>query len=132
MRDGFRKIIKTELAPAAEAASSQAIIANGIVYLSAQLGKTPDGTLPADFDMQMKNALYNVRAILEASGSDLNNVLRVSLHLSDAYYYQRMEELYQFFFPTQDPPTREVIIVSSLPYGALIQVTIIASEKNGF
>ncbi len=132
MNDRQRKVIQTDLAPPAESASSQAVVSNGVIYMSAQLGKTPQGTLPPDFDMQMKNALYNARAILEAAGSDLNNVLRISIHLSDAYFYQRMEELYGFFFPTQDPPSREVMIVSSLPHGAFVQVTITATEKMSF
>ncbi len=132
MNDSARKIIKTDLAPEPETASSQAIVSAGIVYMSAQLGKSPNGTLPTDFDMQMKNTMYNARAILEASGSDLNNVLRISIHLSDTYYWERAEELYQVFFPTQDPPAREMMTVASLPHGAMIQVTITAAVKNSF
>lgn len=132
MNDDSRKLIRTDLAPAADEATSQAVVARGLVYLSAQIGKSPGGTLPAEFDMQMKNTMYNARAILESAGSDLNNVLRISIHLSDRYYYDRMEELYQFFFPTTDPPTREVLVVSSLPKGALVQVSITAMEKMNF
>jgi enamine deaminase RidA (YjgF/YER057c/UK114 family) len=80
----------------------------------------------------MKNAMYNVRAILEASKSKLFNALVVKVYLSDAYYLEKMEELYRFFFPIKDPPTREVIIVSSLPKGALIQVSAIASLGMSF
>ena len=132
MQNGPRKIIKTDLAPAPEAASSQAVVSGGIIYMSAQVGKSPNGTLPSDFDMQMKNTMYNARAILESAGSDMNNVLRISIHLSDAFYWKRAEELYQFFFPTQDPPAREMFAVSSLPLGALVQVTITASVKISF
>ena len=132
MQDGPRKILSTDLAPAPEPASSQAVVSGGVVYMSSQVGKSPNGTLPTDFDMQMKNTMYNARAILEAAGSDLNNVLRISIHLSDAYYWNRAEELYCFFFPTQDPPAREMFAVSSLPHGALVQVTITAAVKMSF
>lgn len=132
MKDVSRRIIKTDLAPDPDAASSQAIVSGGVIYMSAQVGKSPNGTLPPDFDMQMKNTMYNARAILEASGSDLNNVLQISIHISDGYYWNRAEELYKFFFPTQDPPAREMLAVSSLPHGALVQVTIMASVKQGF
>ncbi len=132
MKDDARRLIKTDLAPSPDVASSQCVVAHGILYLSAQIGKSPNGTIPSDFDMQMKNTMYNARAVLEAAGSDLNNVLKISLHLSDRYYYDRMEELYAFFFPTNDPPAREVLVVSSLPHGALIQVSIIAMEKMRF
>ena len=132
MQDGPRRIIKTDLAPAPEPASSQAVVSCGIVYMSAQVGKSPNGTLPPEFDMQMKNTMYNARAILESAGSDLNNVLRVSIHISDAYYWERAEKLYAFFFPTQDPPAREMMAVSSLPHGALVQVTITAAVKMSF
>jgi 2-iminobutanoate/2-iminopropanoate deaminase len=127
-----RRIVQTDLAPTPDTATSQCMVVNGVIYVSAQIGKSPSGFLPADFDMQMKNTMYNIRAILESSGSDLNHVIKVSVQISDRFYYDQMEELYKVFFPTQDPPVREVMVVSSLPHGALVQVSITAIEKNSF
>lgn len=132
MQDENRLIINTDLAPAPASATSQCIVAGGLVFLSAQTGKMPDGSLPPTFSTQMKNAMYNSRAILEAANSDLTKVVRITIAISDAYHMHEMEELYKYFFPTQDPPTQEVMVVSSLPQGALVQVTLTAISKMSF
>lgn len=132
MAEEKRVIVNTNLAPAAEAATSQCIVVGDLIFLSAQTGKMPDGTLPPTFAAQMKNAMYNSRAILEAAASDLIKAIQVRISISDAHYISDMEEIYKYFFPTQDPPTREVIIVSSLPRGALVQVTITAIPRMSF
>lgn len=131
--DDRRIIVNTALAPEADVATSQAVVLDKLVFVSGQTGKNPDDLrLPGDFASQMKNAMYNIRAILEAAKSDFINTLRVTIYLSDAYYYDEMESIYKFFFPTKDPPTREVVIVSSLPKGALVQISVIAGLRSSF
>ena len=128
-----RGIINTNLAPESDPATSQAVVFGDIIFVSGQLGKNPEnGMLPPDFESQMKNAMYNLRAILEASKSRLFNSLLVTVYISDAYYIDQMDELYRFFFPIKDPPARNVAIVSSLPKGALIQVSAVASLGLSF
>ena len=132
MAEELRAVVNTNLAPPPECATSQCIAAGGMLFLSAQTGKIPDGSIPGDFLMQMKNAMYNCRAILEAAGSDFTKAIRVSIAITDGFYMEQMEEIYKFFFPTQDPPARDVVVVSSLPKGALVQVTVTAIPRMSF
>lgn len=132
MAEEIRVVVNTNLAPSPETATSQCIAAGGLLFLSAQTGKMPDMTIPADFRLQMKNAMYNSQAILQAAGSDFTKVIRVSIAITDGFYMNDMEETYKYFFPIQDPPVRDVVVVSSLPRGALVQVTMTSIARMSF
>lgn len=127
--DEHRTVVSTTLAPSPHEASSQCINVNGILFLSSQLGKTPEGKLPPEFGHQMINAIYNCKAILESGNSDLNNVVKVTIYLTDGFFTPQMEEIYSQYFAMKDPPVMDIIGVSSLPSGALVSISVVAAEK---
>ena len=124
-----REIISTELAPAAIGPYSQGIRANGMVYVSGQGGLVPGskqfvGETVAE---QTAQTLRNIQAILEAGGSDLAHVVKVTVLLADIETFAEMNEVYAEYF-TVNPPGRTTVGVSALPAGAQVEITVTALE----
>ncbi|NDJ77819.1 MAG: hypothetical protein GYB65_16335 [Chloroflexi bacterium] len=122
-----REVIATEKAPAAVGAYSQGIVANGFVFVSGQLGLVPEtkqfagGTVAE----QTEQALKNMAAILEAAGTSMANVVKVTVLLADIGTFAEMNTVYSTFFPT-DPPARAAFAVKDLPLGGLVEIEAIA------
>ena len=125
------KAISTPNAPAAIGPYSQAIDSGaGLVFLSGQLpidpatGAFPDGGIRE----QTRQSILNVRAILQAAGLDLQNVVKTTVFLADMGDFAAMNEVYAQFF--QAPfPARSAVAVKTLPKGALIEIESIASRS---
>ncbi len=123
-----RDVISTEGAPAAVGAYSQAIRANGFVFVSGQLGLVPEtkqfagGTVAE----QTEQALKNIAAILEAAGASLRDVVKVTVLLADIGSFAEMNAVYASFFSTE-PPARAAFAVRDLPLGALVEIEAIAA-----
>ncbi len=121
----LKKIIKTDLAPQAIGPYSQATISGNHLYVSGQLGMDlGTNELPPDFKSQVKNALYNVKAIVEAAESRLDRVLKVTVYLTDMSNFPEFNDLYSEFFLAQ-PPARELVAVKELPKGGLVEISCI-------
>ena len=124
------KAISTPNAPAAIGPYSQAVDSGaGLVFLSGQLpidpatGAFPDGGIRE----QTRPSILNVRAILQAAGLDLQNVVKTTVFLADMGDFAAMNEVYAQFF--QAPfPARSAVAVKTLPKGALIEIESIASR----
>lgn len=122
-----REVIATPRAPAAVGAYSQAIAANGFVFVSGQLGLVPEtkqltgSTVAA----QTEQALLNMAAILQAAGTDMAQVVKVTVYLADIAAFKEMNDVYSAFFPTQ-PPARAAFAVRDLPLGALVEIEAVA------
>ena len=124
------KAISTPNAPAAIGPYSQAVDSGaGLVFLSGQLpidpatGAFPDGGIRE----QTRQSILNVRAILQAAGLDLQNVVKTTVFLADMGDFAAMNEVYAQFF--QAPfPARSAVAVKTLPKGALIEIESIASR----
>jgi 2-iminobutanoate/2-iminopropanoate deaminase len=122
-----KQVIQTDNAPAAVGPYSQAIIANGFVFTAGQVGLVP-GT--KDFaaggvQAQARQALNNVQAILEAAGSNMENIVKATVFLADMDDFAAVNEVYAEFFPGA-PPARSAVQVARLPLGALVEVEVIA------
>jgi reactive intermediate/imine deaminase len=123
-----REVIATPRAPAAVGPYSQAIAANGFIFVSGQLGLVPEtkqfagGTVAA----QTEQALLNMAAILEAAGAGLAHVVKTTVYLADIAAFKEMNDVYSAFFPTQ-PPARATFAVRDLPLGALVEIEAIAA-----
>lgn len=122
-----REIIVTNRAPAAVGPYSQAIRANGFVFVSGQLGLMPDtkqfaGTTVA---AQTGQALTNIAAILQAAGTNLAHVVKVTVLLADMGSFAEMNGVYSTFFP-QEPPARATFAVKGLPLGGLVEIEAVA------
>ena len=124
------KSISTEKAPAAIGPYSQAIDSGmGLVFVSGQLPIDPStGAFPeGGVKEQTRQSLTNARAILEAAGLDLRNVVKTSVFLADMADFAAMNEVYAQFFEAPFP-ARSAVAVKTLPKGALVEVECIASK----
>jgi len=123
------KAIATAKAPAAIGPYSQAIEANGFVYLSGQLpidpatGQFPEGGIKE----QTRQSLLNAQAILAEAGLSLANVVKTTVLLSDIAHFVPMNEVYAEMF-SAPYPGRSAFAVRDLPKGALVEIEMIAAR----
>lgn len=124
------KIISTEKAPAAIGPYVQGKIVGGMLYASGQIPLDPKTGLmvAGGIKEQAKQALTNVQALLEASGSDLSLVVKTTCFLKDITDFVAFNEVYAEFFKS-NPPARSCVGGIDLPKGALCEIEVIASVK---
>ena len=120
----MKRKIETELAPAAIGPYSQAIRTEELVFVSGQL-PVENGVMPEDITEQTKASLNNVKAILEAAGSDLTKVVKTTVFLQDMGDFAQMNEVYASFF-TKPYPARACFQVAKLPKDAKVEIEAIA------
>ena len=122
--------ISTDKAPAAIGPYSQAILAGNYLFVSGQIGLTPDGIIIDDTAAgQTHQALTNIGNILNKAGLDFSNVVKSSVLLKDINDYDAVNEVYKDFFP--DPaPARAAFQVAALPKDALVEIEVIAFANN--
>ncbi len=123
----MKEIIATNNAPGAIGPYSQAVMANGTLYVSGQLPLNPNTGVFAgdDIKSQTLQSLNNVKAIVQAAGLSLENVVRVGVFLKDMNDFAAMNEVYSQFF-TENCPARAAVEVARLPKDALIEIDCIA------
>lgn len=121
------EVIKTENAPAAIGPYSQAIKSGGFVFCSGQIALKPgDGTLISeDLREQTKQVMENLKAVLEASGSSLDKVVKTTIYLTSIAGFADVNEIYGSYF-VDNKPARATVEVSNLPKGAKIEIDCIA------
>ena len=124
----MKQVISTPNAPAAVGTYSQAIVVNGMVYASGQLGLNPaTGDFAGeDFKSQAEQSLKNVGAILEAAGISFDNVVKVSVFMSDMANFAALNEVYAQFFKAPYP-ARSAVAVKTLPKNGLVEIEVIAA-----
>lgn len=122
------KAIKTDKAPAAIGPYSQAIETGGLVFASGQLPINPaTGAFPEGIKEQTRQSLMNAKAILEAAGVSMKNVVKTTVLLADIADFAAMSEVYAEFF--EEPyPARSAFAVKSVPKGALVEIECIAEK----
>jgi 2-iminobutanoate/2-iminopropanoate deaminase len=124
------KAIQTEKAPAAIGPYSQAIDSGaGLVFVSGQLPINPaTGAFPeGGIQEQTRQSLSNARAILEAAGLGLQQVVKTTVFLADMADFAAMNEVYAQFFSAPFP-ARSAVAVKTLPKGALVEIECIAAK----
>ncbi len=125
----MRKAIATKSAPQAIGPYSQAAEALGLVFVSGQIALGADGAMAAqDVPGQTKQALKNLKAILEAAGLGLKDVVKCTVYMTDLSQFPAMNEVYAKFFEVPYP-ARAAAGVSALPKGALVEVEAIAARE---
>ena len=122
-----RNVIHTESAPKAIGPYSQAIRIGDFVYTAGQVSIVPaTGDLIAgDIEAQTRQALNNLKAVLEAAGSGLDKVVKTTVFMTDLGDFTRMNGVYAEFFPSQ-PPARSTVQVAALPKGAMVEIECVA------
>jgi len=124
-----KEAVRTEAAPAPfqGAPYSQAIKANGFVFVSGQLSLRPGekDLLAGDIKAQTEQALLNLRAILEEAGSSLGQLVKTTVFLQNLDDFAGMNEVYASHVGST-PPARSTVEVAKLPSGALVEIEAIA------
>lgn len=121
-----KKIITAENAPKAIGPYSVAVSANGFVFTSGQLGLDPaTGTIvEGGIEAETRQALKNIKAVLEAAGSSLSMVVKTTVFLRDMNDFSRMNAVYGEFF-TENPPARSTV-QASLPRNGAVEIETVA------
>ena len=123
-----KKIIATDKAPAAIGPYSQAIEAGGFVFASGQIPVDPaTGNIPEGIEAQAKQALTNVKNLMEASGLSMENIVKTSVFVKDMNDFAKVNEVYATLFES-DFPARSCVEVARLPKDVLIEVEVIAAR----
>ncbi len=127
MSHSQRTVVETDRAPGAIGPYSQAVKTDALVFVSGQLALDPiDGNLVAgDIEAETRQALTNVKQILEAAGSHLEKVVKTTLFIADMDDFPRINEVYSEFFKV-DPPARACVEVARLPKDARVEVEAVA------
>ncbi|WP_223067099.1 RidA family protein [Paenibacillus caui] len=124
-----KNTIATNKAPGAIGPYSQGIDIGDLVYTSGQLGLDPaTGELAEGVSAQTAQSLRNVQAILEASGSGLDKVIKTTVFLKDMNDFAKMNEVYSTFF-NEPHPARSAVEVARLPKDGLVEIEVIALKK---
>jgi len=120
-------VISTDQAPAAVGPYSQGVQFGSFVFTAGQLGLVPESGDFAgpDIQSQTRQALENVKGVLEAAGSCLKHVVKVTVFLQDMDEFSQMNEVYAEFF-SDDPPARSAVEVAALPLGGRVEIEAIA------
>jgi 2-iminobutanoate/2-iminopropanoate deaminase len=126
----MKDVVRTEAAPGPfqGAPYSQAIKANGFVFVSGQLALRPGETHLAEgpIDEQTEQIFANLRAILEEAGTSLDNLVKTTVFLQDLGDFGGMNDVYARHVGDR-PPARSTVEVAKLPSGALVEIEAIAA-----
>jgi len=123
----MKEIITTEKAPAAIGPYSQAVKYGNLIFTSGALGLDPATGAFAEggIQAQTRQCLENLKAILEASGSSLGNVLKATVFIKDMNDFPKVNEIYGQYF-TEKQPGRSCVEVARLPKDGLVEIEVIA------
>jgi len=114
-------IIQTPDAPAAIGTYSQAVRVDNTVYLSGQIGLDPNSMqLVEGIETQVHRVFQNLRAVADAAGGSLNDVVKLNIFLTDLGHFAKVNEIMATYFH-QPYPARAAVGVASLPRGALVE-----------
>ena len=124
----MKQIIATENAPKAIGPYSQAVVWNGIVFLSGQIPLDPatGQLIEGDVVVQTERVLENIRAVLEAAGSSFDRVLKTTVFLKNMGDFPRMNDVYGRYFGVT-PPARSTVEAARLPRDVQVEIDCIAA-----
>ena len=122
----MKKVISTTNAPAAIGPYSQAIEANGFVFASGQIPVNPaTGEIPEGVEAQAEQVMINMKNLLEAAGTSLENVVKTSVFIRNMDDFAAINAIYAKYF-VNECPARACVEVAKLPKGVLIEMEAIA------
>ena len=123
----MRSKVETSNAPQAIGPYSQAIKANGFMFLSGQIPLDPQtGQMAVDITAQTRQVMENLKAVLSVEGLAFSDVVKTTIYLTDLSDFGRVNEIYGSYFDA-DPPARATIQVAALPKGAKVEIEAVAA-----
>ena len=124
----MKDIVLTEKGPKPIGPYSQAVKSNGFLFASGQVALDPRNNefLGGDIRQQTERAMENIKAVVEAAGSNLHHVVKTTVFLKDMNDFAAMNEAYGKYF-TAAPPARSTVQVARLPKDALVEIEVIAA-----
>jgi len=125
------QVIYTEKAPKPVGPYSQAIKAGPFLFISGQIPIDPSTNeiIKGDIVAQTRRVLENIKAILEAAGYSLKDVVSVTVYLRNLTLFNEFNKVYAEYFQ-ENPPTRTTVEVSNLPKGVLVEINAIAYKSE--
>jgi len=119
--------VHTDNAPQPVGTYSQAVKVGNLLFVSGQLPIDPDNgeLVTGNFKERTRQVLNNLKNIIEAAGTNMNNVVKTNVYLTDLSNFAEVNEVYEEFFPS-DPPARAAVQVSKLPLNTDIEIECIA------
>lgn len=125
----MKKCIATDKAPQAIGPYSQAVEAGGFIFVSGQIPLVPatGEIVKGDIEAQTTQVLENLREILTAAGSSIEQAVKTTVYLTDITDFSRVNDVYARYF-TKEPPARVCVEVSDLPKQALVEIDVIAAR----
>ncbi len=106
---------------------SHAVVSGDHIFLSGQTGNVPNRVL--NFDQQFDNAMEKIKKILDASGSSLNDVVKVSVFLAYGGDFNRMNDLFGRYFK-DNPPARTTVVTGFASEGVLVEIDVVAAKAT--
>ena len=125
-----KNIIKTDKAPLPIGSYNQGIVSNGFIFTSGQVAIDPvtGKLIKSSFKDRVEQVFTNLENILKASGSDLSNVVKFTVFLTDIKRYTEVNEVFNSRLDEASAPARSLVVVSGLPAGTDIEIECIASQ----
>jgi 2-iminobutanoate/2-iminopropanoate deaminase len=123
----MKQVVYTEKAPKAVGPYSQAISTDTFVFTAGQVGIDP-GTgrlVEKDIKVQTRQVMENLKAVLDAAGTDFSKVIKATVFLDDIGNFSAFNEVYGEYFPSEHP-ARSAFQVAALPLGAMVEIEMIA------
>ena len=125
-----KNIIKTEKVPLPIGSYNQGIVSNGFIFTSGQVAIDPvtGKLIKSSFKDRVEQVFTNLENILKASGSDLSNVVKFTVFLTDINRYTEVNEVFNSRLDEASAPARSLVEVSGLPAGTDVEIECIASQ----
>ena len=122
-----KKIIRTAAAPAPIGPYNQAVLANGVLYISGQIGLDPRSGefITGGVAAEAEKVMENLGAVLKEAGMNFSHIVKCSIFLEDMNDFTAVNEIYGRYFQ-RNPPARETVQVNKLPKGAKVEISAIA------
>jgi 2-iminobutanoate/2-iminopropanoate deaminase len=125
-----KEIIYTSDAPKPAGPYSQAVKAGNMLYCAGQIPLNPaDGSIPDGIEAQTRQVLANLRAVLQAGGTDFENVVKTTVFLKDMNDFPAMNAIYAEAFGETSAPARSTVQVARLPKDVLVEIEAIAVKS---
>ena len=125
----MKQIIQTENAPAPVGPYNQAVIANGILYVSGQIAINPQtGELESGgIKSETERVMQNIAGVLAAANTTFENVIKCTIFMSDMSNYGAINEVYSRYFDDETAPAREAVEVANLPKYVNVEISCMAT-----